>query len=410
MKEEDRCKAKQRFLSTLSGHEKRKHIRESYFLSNTEPEKYTTEFENLRKSIFKVAENIPKWGENLPTRWIVLEKEIDRHIAEEKKLVISYEVAKQLAKMSSFPIIEIESELDSFLKYEHEIGNLIFFDDIKSYIVLEPKWLVDIFRCFVSPLQFQEHFVEMTEWKKLESTGILPDSLIKKLFKKVPGFDSVNHTEFALQVMEKFDIIVKPTTLTGNEEYYMPCMINASDFETITQIFNVQSKNCLRTSWFCLDFNFLPPSFFNHLLVTFVKKYALCTDQDGKMQLYRGIGIFNLEKNGCQKLVACLSENAIAVQVWEYHNEEQHICNANYSTIREYLINTVDFLQCRYKMNIQYECFFKCPEGKYYKTAGKVSCDDTGENYFCPEHGIIHSLEDLRKIWLQDEKDENTDQ
>ncbi|CAG2219265.1 unnamed protein product [Mytilus edulis] len=377
------------------------HIRESYFLSNTEPEIYTTEFENLRKSIFEEAKNIPKWGENLPTRWIVLEKEMDRYIAEEKELVISYEVAKQLAEKSSFPILEIESELDSFLKYEHEIGNLIFFDDIKSYIVLEPKWLVDIFRCFVSPLQFQEHYVEMTEWKKVESTGILRDSLIKKLFKKVPGFDSVKHTQFALQVMEKFDIIVKPTTCTGNEDYYMPCMINTFDFETITQIFNVQSKNCSRTSWFCLDFNFLPPSFFNHLLVTLVKDYVLCTDQDGRVQLYRGIGIFNLEANGCKKLVACLSENAIAVQVWEYHNEEQHICNANYSTIREYLINTVDFLQRRYKMNIQYTCFFKCPEGKYYKKAGKVSCDETGEHYFCPEHGITHSLEDLRKIWLQ---------
>ncbi|CAC5370505.1 unnamed protein product [Mytilus coruscus] len=386
------------------------HIRKSYFLSNTVPEKYKTEFENLRKTIFEVAGNIPKWGDYLPTRWIVLEKEIDRQIAEKKELVIPYEEAKQLANMSSFPISEIESELDSFLKYEHEIGNLIFFDDIKNYIILEPKWLVDIFKCFVSPLQFQEHFVEMTEWKKLESTGILPDSLIKKLFKKVPGFDSVKHTQFALQVMEKFDIIVKPTTLKGNEEYYMPCMINASGFEILTKTFNVQSKNCSRTSWFCLEFNFLPPSFFNHVLVTFCQKYVLCTDEDQRLQLYRGMGIFNLEKNGCQKLVACLSENSIAVQVWKYHNEEQYICNTNYSTIREYLINTVHLLQRRYKINIHYKCFLKCPDGKYYKTAGKVSCDEACDNYFCPEHGTTHSLEEIRKIWFQEGKEENTGQ
>ncbi|CAG2213570.1 LRRK2 [Mytilus edulis] len=238
MKKRTELKRK-RFLSTLSGHEKRRHIRKSYFLSNTEPEKYATEFEDLRKTIFEVAKNIPKWGENLPTRWIVLEKEMDRYIAEEKELVISYEVAKQLAKISSFPNI------------------------------------------------------------------------------------------------------------------------------------------------------------------TLVKDYVLCTDQDGRVQLYRGIGIFNLETNGCKKLVACLSENAIAVQVWEYHNEEQHTCNTNYSNIREYLISTVNLLQRRYKMNIQYTCFFKCPEGKYYKTGGKVHCDETGENYFCPEHGSTHSPEDLRKIWWQ---------
>ncbi|CAC5370510.1 unnamed protein product [Mytilus coruscus] len=117
------------------------------------------------------------------------------------------------------------------------------------------------------------------------------------------------------------------------------------------------------------------------------------------------MGIFNLEKNGCQKLVACLSENSIAVQIWKYHNEEQQICNNNYSTIREYLISTVHLLQRRYKINIHYECFLKCPEGKYYKKAGKVSCDEACDNYFCPEHGSTHSVEEIRKIWFQKEEE-----
>lgn len=369
-------------------------------MSNKEPFKYKTEFENLRKVIFKLAGDIPKWGDNLPTRWIVLEKEIDRLIAE-GKLVIPYEEAEHLAKICSFPINEIESELDSFLKYEHETGNLIYFNDIKKYIVLQPKWLVDIFKCFVSPYEFQRDFVGLPEWSQLESTGLLPDSLIKKLFKKVPGFDSAKHTHFALQIMEKFNIIVKPTTLEGNEEYYMPCMINASGFEIITKTFNVSSKNCARTAWFCLDFNFLPPAFFNHLLVTFVKKYVLCTDKNDRLQLYRGMGIFNLEASGCQKLIVCLSENSIAVQVWNFHSEEQNICYNNYGNTREYILHTVQLLQRRYKILIHYECFLKCPEGIYFKQAGKISCDKPYVDYYCPDHGASHSLEELRAGWFE---------
>ncbi|CAG2223809.1 unnamed protein product [Mytilus edulis] len=366
--EEERCQKTKSLNSFLDGHRKRRHIRDLCFLSNEEPSKYKTEFEYLRKVIFKLAGDIPKWGDNLPTRWIVLEKEIDRLIDDGKR-VIPHKEAELLAKICSFPISEMESELNSFLKYEHETGNLIYFDDIKSYIVLKPEWLVDIFKCFVSPFEFQRYFVGLPDWSQLESTGVLPDTLIKKLFKKVPGFDSAKHTQFALEIMEKFDIIVKPKE--GNDEYYMPCMINASGFEIITKTFNVPSKNCSRTAWFCLDFNFLPPSFFNHLLVTFVKKYVLCTDKNDRLQLYRGMGIFNFEESGCQKLIVCLSENSIAVQVWNFHNEEQQICNTNYGNIREYILSTVQLLQRRYKIRIQYECFLKCPEGIYFKRLEK---------------------------------------
>lgn len=384
----------------LGCHKRSGHIRQSYFLSNTKAEENKTDFDNLRKSIFEHAVNIPNWGDTIPTRWIVLEKEIGRQIAE-RKYVLPYEEAKHLAEMCSFPIGETEYELNSFLKYEHEIGNLIFFDDIKRYIILEPAWLVNVCKRFLSPFQFKSHLVDMPERSKLDSTGILPNKFIKKLLKKVPGLDSAMHTQFALQIMEKFDIIVNPTTLEANSEYYIPCMFGASGFEIIKHSFKIQGRNCLRTSWFCLDFEFLPPSFFNHVLVAFVRKYQLCTDKDDRPQLYRGIGIFNLEKSGCQKLIVCLTENAIAVQVWTYQYEDQQICNTNYSYIREYLINTVHLLQQRYKINVHYKCFLKCPEGAYHRTAGKVSCDENCYYFFCPEHGSVHTLKELRNIWFE---------
>ncbi|CAG2258145.1 unnamed protein product [Mytilus edulis] len=305
-------------------HPKRKHLRKLCFLSNTKPSKDKKEFQTLRNDIFDRANETPKWGDNLPTRWIFLEKEIERLI-ENREYVISYDIAKELAHKCSFSLEEVTLELDSFLKYEHEIGNVIFFEDIKSYIILEPKWLVDVFKCFVAPFQFQSQYLNMSEWSQLQSTGHVSNKLIDKLFTKVPLLNSAAHKAFALQIMEKFDIIVKPITTEKCEEYYMPCMIKASGFNDILETFNVQNIRCSRTSWFGLQFNFLPPALFNHILVTFLKKYSLCIVGDRRLAIYRDVGVFDLETSKCLKLVVCLSENSVAMQVWQF-KEEEGIC------------------------------------------------------------------------------------
>ncbi|XP_052093481.1 uncharacterized protein LOC127729668 isoform X1 [Mytilus californianus] len=398
-------KQKNKLHELLKGHSKRKHIRKTYFLSNKHFSKYENEFKELREQIVQVASNIPKWGDDLPTRWIVLEKEIERQIAVEN-LIIPYEEAVQFAVKCSFPITDLEAELKSFLKYEHEIGNLIYFDDIRSYIILEPKWLVDVLRCFVSPLQFQSEFVNMTEWEALQSTGFLSDKLIKKLFDKVPKLNSDKHTKFALQIMEKFDIIVKPTTIEGSEDYYIPCMINVSNFDSISKMFKLASKTCSRSSWFCLEFNFLPPAFFNHILVTFVKKYPLY-EENKKLSLYRGMGIFNLDAESYQpKFSVCLSQNCVAMQVWEFHPKEQQTCVGNYSQIRKYLVDTVHLLQQRYRININCTAHLKCSEEMYNEKTQTVSCDadSTKSTQYCSYHGGCHTLENLRRNWFQDEE------
>lgn len=387
------------------------HIRGSpYFLSNKEAWNYDSKLKELREKILEVAMNIPKWEDNLPTRWIVLEREIGNQIAKEI-YIISYEEAQKLAENCSFPFSKTDSklsansktdsELDSFLKYEHEIGNLIFFESIKRYIILEPKWLVTVFKCFVSASEFQSDYVDMKEWSQLESTGILSDSLITKLFEKEVKLHSPEQRKFALQVMETFNIIVKHTNKDGKENYYMPCMIKASSYNDIISKFNINSSTCTRSPWFRLVFKFLPPAFFNHILMTFIKKYVVSHTKDDKPSFYRGIGIFTLDKNDCQKLIVCLSKNCVAMQVWEFHNEEQQICSGNYSYIRQDLEDNVDLIKKKYKMNIEYTSHLKCPKGMYDKEAEQIACYGIQKKISCSEHGAAHTLEELRTTWFE---------
>ncbi|CAC5390652.1 unnamed protein product [Mytilus coruscus] len=422
--EKDTGKTKEgfeRFINNklLREHPKGKHLRKLCFLSNTKPSKDKKEFQILRNDIFERAKEIPKWGDNLPIRWIFLEKEIDR-LTDNKEFVISYDKAKDLASKCSFSLEEITLELDSFLKYEHEIGNLIFFEDIKSYIILEPKWLVDVFKCFVAPFQFQNQFINMNEWSRLQSTGHLPKMLIEKLFTKVQvlnlteieafAFEERNEDKtlalqilkekkaFALEIMEKFDIIVKPITAEKNEEYYMPCMIEASGVDEILDTINVRNGQCSRTSWFGLQFNFLPPAFFNHILVTFLSKYSLSIVGKGRLAIYRGIGVFDIEASNCQKLLVCLSENTVAMQVWQFEKRDG-LC---YHEIRKYLIKTVDILRQKYRISIIYQCFLKCPDKIPPGIGERIYINDVQKKaqHHCPELDF-QTVKDLRRCWFE---------
>ncbi|VDI73379.1 Hypothetical predicted protein [Mytilus galloprovincialis] len=380
---------------TLSVHAKRRHLRKAHFVSNTSPFDRGEEFCRLRKDIFNKARAFKNWGENLPSRWIILEKEIYGQISV-GKYTISYDEAIQLATDCSFPELKVSnSELDAFLKYEHDIGNVIYFEDIKDFIVLDPKWLVDVFKCFVSN-QYKNELIHMTEWSELENKGKLLNNLIIKLLEKVPYLSLNKHKQFILQVMEKFDIIVTPINF-DTKDFYMPCMIKEVKIDDIIK--KLGDEGCTKTSWFILEFEFLPPSYFNHILVSFVKRTKLLTKND-QLCIYRNIGLFPINDSGTKVLIICLSKNCIAMQVWQWNFELD--C---YSDIKNTLMELVRLMQLRYRINITYKKRFKCSESISNEHAGRVDCATVLEynEYLCIEHKKIHSSKDIIKSWLTEE-------
>lgn len=315
-----------------------------------------------------------------------------------KKYVISYDQVKDLAAECSFPEVnQTTSELDSFLKYEHDIGNIIFFEDVKNYIILDAKWLVEVFKCFVSH-KFKDELICMPEWFKLEEKGILSNSLILKLLEKERNLSVTEQKQFVLQIMEKFDIVVRPLNDTAEKLLYMPCMMKAEQFSNIMKSFNLLSKDCKRTSWFCLEFEFLPPAYFNNILVNFVRSHILSIEMDDRLSIYRNIGIFDLDSSGSQKLVICHCKNFIAMQVWQWSDDGQKC----YSECQKKLLQLVSSIRCRYRMNINYKKKFKCSLGSFHETTGRIDFDKVipNKDVFCSEHMKMHQSIDIFGSWL----------
>lgn len=128
----------------LANEEKGKHLRYIHYLSNTESTEES--FEELRNSISQIAKEKQYFVKHLPLRWIKLENALDV-LRDFGINVITLEDVIQLANQNA---ISERKEVMLFLNYQHNIGNIIFFEDTDQYIILNPKWLVKAFRCLIS--------------------------------------------------------------------------------------------------------------------------------------------------------------------------------------------------------------------------------------------------------------------
>ncbi|CAC5404120.1 unnamed protein product [Mytilus coruscus] len=168
------------FIRIFGTQKKSDHSRGIHFISNMVPRK--DEIDCLKNHISKIAKEENYFAEELPTRWINLEIALDV-LKDLNETVSSW---KDIEKLALAYLIE-EKELLLFLNYQHKIGNIIFFEDERDFIILQPNWLVKCFRCLVCD-DDKKHFGEkvVSEMYKLTHEGELSENQIDELFKKEP--------------------------------------------------------------------------------------------------------------------------------------------------------------------------------------------------------------------------------
>jgi hypothetical protein len=59
---------------------------------------------------------------------------------------------------------------------------VIFFEVLPDFVILNPRWLIDSFKCLVSAPMFQANLISSEDLKDLEETGRLTDTVFTKLF------------------------------------------------------------------------------------------------------------------------------------------------------------------------------------------------------------------------------------
>ncbi|XP_052086073.1 uncharacterized protein LOC127723463 isoform X2 [Mytilus californianus] len=376
----------------LKDQKKKEHLRNIYFISNTEDN--DSVFEEIRKEISRQVMDMQDWGKNCPLKWLLFQQVLLK-LKDSNVPISSIKTLLKVAKHEDIGISE-ENEVKRCLQFCNDNGTVIYFDEenLADHVILDPKWLINAFRCLVSDKI--NNVIEVSDdWQKLKDTGQLTDSLISRLFKKEPKLKFEDNKAHLIEVMKRFDIIVN---LKDSTELYMPCMIKSCSFSEVQNQFYDGSPSFYKTSWLCLEFKFLPPAFFNHIIAWYIKQYnvSVIIDKENRSRrnaLYRQVGVFDLDASCCEQLVVCEGTNTIALQVWD-----SRMSNKTYGDLASALFRFVKTLRTRYSLHISYTTTFTCKDGDF--TINRKTIEDlVTKVYRCAEHRINHTSDDLVKPW-----------
>ncbi|VDI34788.1 Hypothetical predicted protein [Mytilus galloprovincialis] len=382
-----------------------KHIRQEYFISNTEDD--PSVFQQIRENILYLARKMKTWNQVYPLKFIQLEKRLQ----EKKKEfpIISFNEIQQISTDTPNPLND--EELILFLEFHHELRALVYFKDLRSYIILDTQWMSDAFRCIVTAKKFRYiSFRHRTKWDELSSRGKLHNEVLDDIFSKSENTFS-KHKDHILNVMEKFDIIIRPN-ISGTERdvgddkplYYIPCMIKSEPECDIYEMFNVTENTCTKSTWLCYMFRFLPPHLMNHLIASLCRKYKVAEvvtkAQKKQIALFRSSAVFELEKTTkLTKLHIMKCPNWIQIQVWQFGKERE---GGSYKYIDNFVTNEIDkIIRTRFKMyNVNFwknwECGLTIPESV---TGSNDFSEEQFSEYYCEKctstHTFIDEWQDL---------------
>lgn len=390
------------FNSLLHTNQRHCHVRGPiHYISNIEPS--ATDFKRLREFIFGIAKEMPGWGEDYPIRWINLEREIEGLREKNDKPVLSLENIMEVAKNCPVPIT-CTQEVILFLQYQHQLGNIIFFNEtsLHEFVIIKPTWLIDAFRCIVFADKLHP-FANTPQNKILldfKITGVITLDVLEKLFREKRP-ELIKHVGYVLDLMMKFDIIVQGK---DTNVFICPCVIDkkSCSFETIWK----KIDKFVHSPWLCLEFNFLPPALFNHLLVFCMRDSAF-----EQPKLSYEFGVFCFEKtNGMTKFVLCMSKNTIFLQIKSSQKDDNTSIQRKETmkigqTLFKNISRKINDILHKYELTVNYKLKVQCPESDY------DACETEGHLYSvenmayntkatCDYHDDLHDIQEMFTFWI----------
>ncbi|CAG2218157.1 unnamed protein product [Mytilus edulis] len=183
------------------------HMHKKFYLSNFKGT--DEEFEKLRYEIYRAAKNMDNWGKAFPLKWILLEHLIEINKNDGKNFINFTDMSK-LAKHPDINILN-EDDLLLFLRFQHNVGNIIFFEDIRDLIILNPQWLADAFRCLVSDRLDNSRLHHLEDWTLFTRQGKISESLITELFKAKDEKNKPSKEDVQDQISVKTNLPVSVT-------------------------------------------------------------------------------------------------------------------------------------------------------------------------------------------------------
>ncbi|VDI42894.1 Hypothetical predicted protein [Mytilus galloprovincialis] len=373
------------------------------------------EMAKIKRVITEQATMQPTWGQNLPKCFIPLEWEFDSLLSRNIPLITMEQMERINYLQPVRPLTE--EELKVFLKFQHSVGRILYFDEanLDQHIILSPTHLIDAFKSIVTDRGFCDGDTKRLEsWDLMSKKGIIEKKSIDKIWKKKKYIKFKDHKEYLLGVMTHLDILVEPKrydesqTRIPAEFYYVASMVRTNDTTgyLISPTFT-QSNIAIA---FSHSSSMIPPAlsfrFISYCLSIFaVKKYG---QKDDELLFHRS-AVFNID----QSLDMCVNcdDEIIVVRLVHLRNRTL-IMRDLASSIRECLAvalekisqlyvktSSTDFVASKSSFNLS----LCCSSSDDPCLLPKSTLQQQDGSWICPKHGIEHTKDMMSWAIQKDE-------
>ncbi|KAL3854279.1 hypothetical protein ACJMK2_013553 [Sinanodonta woodiana] len=373
--------------------------------------------EALKRKILEVASQQPYWGEEVPARWILLERELMR--LKDAGIKVIPRTLLEAFNQAEDVHIPLE-ELELFLKFQNDIGTILYFsiDVLKDKIVLVPQWMIDAVKSLITAEMFiLRNAPAVTEkWDVFNKSGQLSPELIDAIWTQDKYPDLHDNKEHILLLMEHLNIIARPRSFSEDgseikvENYFLaPCMLKEKTPERV-MLPKPDPDMKSSSSVLCYNFvdKFLPPPIFHRLLATCVSRWPIA-QRKSENQIFCGCCIFRLDPH--HELTVLFKKYSIFVQVFRFGTTEKTPSFELCIEVKEFITKTLTNIIGYLGRSLKFEMSVQCPKYLGYRADCLIPLTDLqgNEDFSCDFHDDIHVFrsKDLLRFWFQEEEPSN---
>ncbi|KAK3596734.1 hypothetical protein CHS0354_036358 [Potamilus streckersoni] len=337
--------------------------------------------------------------------------------------VIPYSLLEKLNQEGTVNI-ESREELDLFLRFQHDIGNILYFGtkELKEQIMLDPQWLIHALRTLITAEDFILKRVKkptvIRKWREFSKTGKLTQELIDAIWTKEEHKEILDNKDHILPLMEKLNIITRPRSYSEDqmevkvENYFLaPCMLRQT---TPKEIISPDPHPEIENSpVLCCVFieKFLPSPIFHRLIASCLSHWPIAEKKSENL-IFCGCCVFDVDP--CQKLTLYLRGHVIFARVskmsLEKKTPDSKVCIYVKKCIDENLLNIIGCLS----QKLMFEWYIQCPKTERDLLDGIFSMSQlqASKQLFCTFHDKGHIVvpQDLLKFWVEDKKTQGEDE
>ncbi|XP_053385683.1 uncharacterized protein LOC123537873 [Mercenaria mercenaria] len=358
--------------------------------------------EMLKDHIFNTAAKQPYWGELIPAKWITLEN-IIVSLKDQGLKVLHKGKLHDLNTTLPVPI-ETEEELDLFLRFHHESGNILYYsdDNLNDSIVLDPQWLIDAFKSLITAKMFCCRKPKIFEkWIQFDQSAILTRELVEAIWEKEENSVFHEHIELLLDYLEKLGFIAKPPQQIDVTEvtdyFFAPCVLKTSPPEDLLACNDCENRRSTSKLCFTTRSGFLPTAVFNKLLAACISKWPL-TKTNRKHLIFCGCGIFDLKDNHI--LYVYFFDHVIQIWITKLSAKDQEpstsLCSDAYAFV-------LDLLQNRLRLSSAMEVFIRSQCSDLHSHDNMFPVDEIAQNpevvCSCRTEKHVLRTNELLKYW-----------